>query len=287
MERDQPSFGTRLASAIMAKNPLCVGIDPSAALLRAWGLSDSAGGVESMGRTVVASLGQTVAAIKPQIAYFERHGAKGYQALERILQDARDQGILVIADVKRGDIDATMAAYGDAWLSESSPLSVDAMTVTAYLGIGAMTQIFDQALQTKRGVFVVVASSNPEGRSLQTAITSDGTLVDASLLEELARRNDQELSDEKTSLGSFGAVVGATRSAGALKLASLRGPYLVPGIGAQGATPRDVGILFGDCAKGSVLVNASRSILEVGPSGERLAQAADSLGRELKAVLET
>ena len=279
------SFGTRLRDAIATTSPLCVGVDPSSALLSQWGLDDSAAGVEAMGRRVIEAVAGVAAAIKPQVAFFERHGALGLGALERVLDEARHAGILVVGDAKRGDIDSTMSAYGDAWLSEESPLRVDALTVTAYMGLGAMDAIFDQARAGGRGIFVVVASSNPEGRMLQEARTADGDSVEESLLKELGGRNSAEVTAKSAAFGSLGAVVGATRSAGTLPLSDLHGPFLVPGVGAQGATPSDVGALFAGCAPRSVLVNASRSILSAGPGTREIRLAAETLANELQEAL--
>ncbi len=282
MVEPRESFGRRLPEAIAARSPLCVGLDPSAALLDAWGLDDTPAGLESMCRTVLEAVAPHAAAVKPQVAFFERHGSAGLAALERVFADARAAGVLVIADAKRGDIDSTMAAYGDAWLGEGSPLAADALTVTAYLGFGAMDAVVDLARRNGRGLFVVVASSNPEGRGLQEAVMASGTSVEAGLLAELARRNAEECAQAAQPLGSLGAVVGATRTVGSLDLVSLRGPYLVPGVGAQGATADDVGRLFKGTAANSVVVNASRSILSAGPSSSGVAAAAASLGAELR-----
>jgi len=282
MVEPRESFGRRLPEAIAARSPLCVGLDPSAALLDAWGLDDTPAGLESMCRTVLEAVAPHAAAVKPQVAFFERHGSAGLAALERVFADARAAGVLVIADAKRGDIDSTMAAYGDAWLGEGSPLAADALTVTAYLGFGAMDAVVDLARRNGRGLFVVVASSNPEGRGLQEAVMASGTSVEAGLLAELARRNAEECAQAAQPLGSLGAVVGATRTVGSLDLVSLRGPYLVPGVGAQGATADDVGRLFKGTVANSVVVNASRSILFAGPSSSGVAAAAASLGAELR-----
>ena len=278
------SFGDRLCERVAATSPLCVGLDPSSSLLKTWELEDSATGVEAMARTTLEAVAETAAAIKPQVAYFERHGSAGIAALERVIAEARSVGLLVVADAKRGDIDATMTAYGEAWLAEGSPLAADALTVTAYLGLGAMTEVFALARSTGRGVFCVVASSNPEGRLLQEARTHSGRSVEANLLAELAAANQHQIG-EGARLGSFGAVVGATRTAGTLPLGDLGGPYLVPGVGAQGATPNDVGELFSGVASHSVLVNASRSILAEGPGVDDLRRAAAALGAELRVAL--
>ena len=282
---ERAGFGERVVAAVDASSPLCVGLDPSSSLLERWGLDDDAGGVEAMAITVIEAVAGIAAAVKPQIAYFERHGSRGYAALEAVLQAARDADILVVADAKRGDIDATMSAYGEAWLSDDSPLRVDALTVSAYLGVGAMERVIDRATLTGRGLFAVVASSNPEGRLLQEAVTGTGRRVEEDLLEDLARRNATEMSTRARTLGSLGAVVGATRTAGSLALRSFGGPFLVPGVGAQGATPADVGSLFAGCARGSVLVNASRSSLAAGPTPTSVADAARVLADELHAAL--
>jgi len=277
-------FGDRLQAKVAASSPLCVGLDPSAALLGAWGLDDSPAGIEQMCNTVLDAVHPSAAAVKPQVAFFERHGAAGIAVLEAVLARAADLGLLVIADAKRGDIDSTMAAYGEAWLRDASPLAADALTVTAYLGLGAMEQVFDLAAATGRGLFVVVASSNPEGRALQEARTADGVSVESSLLAELGRRNALEL-ERGARLGSLGAVVGATRTAGALDLAGLHGPFLVPGVGAQGATATDVGSLFAGVSTSSVVVNASRSILGAGPDPSAVGTAAAELAAELCTAL--
>jgi len=237
-----------------------------------------------MARTAVHAAADVAAAIKPQVAFFERHGSRGIGVLESVITDAREAGLLVVADAKRGDIDSTMAAYGEAWLADGSPLCVDALTVTAYLGIDAMAPVFELCRSTGRGLFGVVASSNPEGRGLQRATMADGRSVEETLLAALGAANARDRAEDST-CGPFGAVVGATREAGALDLASLGGPFLVPGVGAQGATPNDVAALFSGCAPKTVLVNASRSILAQGPDASSVASAAASLASELATSL--
>jgi orotidine-5'-phosphate decarboxylase len=277
-------FGDRLVARVAERSPLCVGLDPSSGLLGRWGLADDPGGVEAICATTIEAVAAVAAAVKPQVAYFERHGSAGIAVLERVLAMARAAGLLVVADAKRGDIDATMAAYGEAWLSEGSPLAADAMTVTPYLGLGAMAEVFELAARTGRGLFCVVASSNPEGRMLQEATTAEGPSVEEHLLGELARANRSALGGDG-GLGPFGAVVGATRQAGSLDLGSLGGPFLVPGVGAQGATPDDVGALFAGVPAHSVLVNASRSILGAGPGATEIERAARQLADQLRQSL--
>jgi orotidine-5'-phosphate decarboxylase len=234
---------------------------------------------------VVEAVADVAAAIKPQVAFFERHGARGLAALEEVMAAATDAGLLVIADAKRGDIDSTMAAYGEAWLGDGRPLCADALTVTAYLGLGAMEDVIARAIESGRGLFVVVASSNPEGRLVQEAVTDDGTRVESSLLRSMAARNQSEKLSTGRALGSLGAVVGATRTVGSLDLAELAGPFLVPGLGAQGATPADVRTLCAGCPPHSVLASASRSVLAAGPQIPDLAAAARALADELRSAI--
>ena len=199
-------FGDRVAAAVRATGPLCAGIDPSPALLGAWGLTDDADGLASFCRTCVEAFAGLVAAVKPQVAFFERHGSAGMAVLERLIADASAAGLVVIADAKRGDIDSTAEAYADAWLGARSPLAADAVTVHPYLGLAALAPLVSRAGATGRGVLVVVRSSNPEGRELQRATTSRGVPVEDMLLADIASMND----GPEIPRGTVGAVIGAT-----------------------------------------------------------------------------
>ncbi|RYV52913.1 orotidine-5'-phosphate decarboxylase [Pengzhenrongella frigida] len=151
--------------------PLCVGLDPHPGLLVAWGLTDDAAGLREFARRVLDAVGGRVAAIKPQSALFERHGSAGVAVLEEIVAAGREAGTLVIVDAKRGDIGSTMAAYADAYLRDGSPLAGDALTVSPFLGFGSLAPAIDTALATGRGLFVLALTSNPEGASVQHALT--------------------------------------------------------------------------------------------------------------------
>ena len=179
------TFFERLESVVADRGPICVGLDPSAALLAQWGLDDDARGVEALARTTIEAVAGIVGVVKPQVAFFERHGSAGVAALERVIGAARSAGLLVIGDAKRGDIPTTNEGYADAWLRDESPLCVDAMTVSCYLGAAALAPVFSLAHATGRGVFAVVASSNDEGRAVQTALDASGRTVESALLVEL------------------------------------------------------------------------------------------------------
>ena len=258
------SFGQRLQERIRALGPLCVGIDPSAALLGSWGRPDTVEGLEFMTLSMLEASSGTAAAIKPQVGYFERFGSAGYRVLERLIAEARDAHVLVIADAKRGDIGATNEAYASAWLDDASPLCCDALTLSPFTGVAALSPFFDRAIEG-RGVFVLAATSNDEGRSLQRARTDRDEAV-----EDLILRSMAELNRAEEGLGAFGVVLGATRQRPRFDLAALQGPYLVPGVGAQGATPDQVGRLFERCPPDTVLVTVSRAIMSTGPERSAL-----------------
>jgi orotidine-5'-phosphate decarboxylase len=258
-------FGQRLRKAIDAHGPLCVGIDPHEALLRAWGLDASAAGAREFGlRTVEAAAGR-VGVVKPQVAFFERYGSAGFAALEEVMAAARAAELIVIADAKRGDIGTTMEGYAAAWLQPGSPLESDAVTLSPYLGTDSLHAALSLALQHDKGAFVLAATSNPEAAVVQGAADADGESVAERVAHDVAARN----IGAPGSLGSIGLVVGATvdRRAFGLNDVVLAGtPILAPGFGAQGAEPRDLGALFGYVAS-QVVASESRSILAAGAAG--------------------
>ncbi len=265
------SFGSRLGAAMAARGPLCVGIDPHPALLKSWGLDDDAAGLRSFSLTVLEAVASLAAAVKPQVALFERHGSAGMAVLEELLAAARDESVLTIADAKRGDIGSTMAAYADAWLRDGSPLAADSVTLSPYLGFESLRPALDLAEETGRGVFVLALTSNPEGPSVQHVGGA----------ESVARRIATAAAAENTrypgALGSVGLVVGATVGSAltdlGMDLAAMRGPILAPGLGAQGATPADLRATFGT-AYSQVLGTSSRDILAAGPGLGGLRDAA-------------
>jgi orotidine-5'-phosphate decarboxylase len=279
--RTTASFGGRVGDAVGRLGPLCAGIDPSAALLEAWGLPDDASGLRSFCAICVEAFGGVVPVIKPQVAFFERHGSAGLAELERLLVEARQAGLLVLADAKRGDIDTTAAAYADAWLREGSTLAADAVTVHPYLGLAALAPLIAMAGRTGRGVIAVTRSSNPEGRLLQEAVTASGASVEESLLAEIAAWN----RSPEIPTGTVGAVIGATLPRSNFPLSQLGGVVLAPGLGAQGARLDEIADRFGECAPGTVIASTSRALLASGPKPAELRQAAADLSSELAAVL--
>lgn len=259
------TFGERLRTAIAERGRLCVGIDPHAGLLDAWGLPDTVAGLQRFAMAAAEAFGPTCAVVKPQSAFFERFGSAGVAVLERVVAGCREQGALVLLDVKRGDIGSTVQAYADAYLDPRSSLAVDAVTASPFLGVGSLDPLVSTALAHDAGVFLLALTSNPEGAEVQHAVTASGRTVAAEVLAAVAARNTG-------GPGSVGAVVGATVTLPpdvTPATLDVNGPLLVPGIGAQGGTVDDVRRVFGS-ACGNVLPSISREILGAGPDVGRL-----------------
>ncbi|WP_277985801.1 orotidine-5'-phosphate decarboxylase [Sanguibacter massiliensis] len=279
-------FGARLAAAMDEHGPLCVGIDPHASLLEAWGLPDSPAGLREFSSRVLEAVGGRVAAVKPQAAFFERHGSAGLAVLEEVVAAARETGTLSIVDAKRGDIGSTMGAYAEAFLRDGSPLAGDALTVSPFLGFGSLAPAVELATATGRGLFVLCLTSNPEGASVQHARRGAGagtTSVAASIAASAG-----ELNAGAEPFGSVGLVVGATIGTAAqgtgTDLVGVNGPLLAPGVGAQGAGPDELRAVFGD-ARRTVLASSSRGVLRAGPEvGALRAAALEAAGEAARAL---
>lgn len=260
------TFGRRLHDAVRSRGPLCAGIDPHPELLAAWGLRDDPSGLERFALTAVEALADLAAVVKPQSAFFERHGSRGVAVLERTVAQARAAGALVLTDVKRGDIGSTVRAYADAYLDPASPLCADAVTASPYLGFGSLRPLLDVASRHGKGVFVLALTSNPEGAEVQEARTGDGRTVAGVILDHVRLANAGEAP-----FGSVGCVVGATLGDTGEDL-DIGGPLLAPGIGTQGAKPEDLRRVFGT-ALPFVLPSISRDLLSAGPAVAELRKA--------------
>jgi orotidine-5'-phosphate decarboxylase len=286
-------FGRRLADAVAARGPLCVGIDPHVPLLEKWGLPDSPEGLARFTDTVVDALAGSVAVLKPQLAFYERHGSRGIAVLEDAVGRARAAGALVLLDAKRGDIGSTMDAYAD-YLRPEHPLSVDAMTVSPFLGPGSLQPAVDTARLSGGGLFVLARTSNPDAGTLQHALVGDRSVAQVVVdtvrgwntpdwvvgdpLPDIGSVRDVA-SRFGPSTGSFGLVVGATLRELDVDLSGLGGPVLAPGLGAQGGSVADLRRLFGSDA--AVVPTVSRDVLAAGPDPAALRAAADRWTAEL------
>jgi orotidine-5'-phosphate decarboxylase len=283
------TFGDRLDAVFAAYGHLCVGIDPHGSLLDVWGQPDSAAGVREFGLRVVEAASDRVGMVKPLVAFFERHGAAGYAALERVIREARDAGLLVIADVKRGDIGTTVDAYGAAWLRPGSPLESDAMTISAYQGLGSIEQVMVAADAAGKGLFVLAATSNPEAAAIQRAVLQQssraGSTVAQAITQGVIGWNQGRADAASRAFGSIGTVFGATTDLALAGIDTNSEPprpglaVLAPGFGHQGAEPGDLRLRFGSFA-GGVIANESRSLLGAGPEGiaDAIARRVDQYG---------
>ncbi|GAB3226799.1 orotidine-5'-phosphate decarboxylase [Mycolicibacterium hippocampi] len=262
-------FGDRLSAAMSQRGPLCLGIDPHPELLSAWGLGADAEGLARFSDICVAAF-EGFAVVKPQVAFFEAYGSAGYTVLEHTIAELRQRGVLVLADAKRGDIGTTMAAYAKAWAGDS-PLAVDAVTASPYLGFGSLQPLLDTALERDRGVFVLAATSNPEGASVQRAWEpgAAGRTVAQSIVDAAAAINGAGR------FGPVGVVVGAMLT-DPPEVGGLHGPVLVPGVGAQGGRP-DALAGFAGALPGQLLPAVSREVLRAGPDIATLRTAAQRM----------
>lgn len=267
-------FGDRLAQAFAARGQLCVGIDPHAFLLAEWGLPDDAVGAREFGMRVIDAVTEHVGIVKAQVAFFERHGAAGFAALEGVLAAARDAGLIVIADAKRGDVGSTVDAYGEAWLTRGSPLEADALTVNAFQGVGSLAGPIALARDAGKGLLVLAATSNPESRQTQSATIGSGPLagrtVAAGIVGEVMGLN--AAAQGTVAMGDLGVVLGATVELAELGIpleamsTAPATPILAPGFGHQGAHFSEVPGRYGPAAP-FVIASTSRGLLAAGPSG--------------------
>jgi orotidine-5'-phosphate decarboxylase len=219
--------------------------------------------------------------VKPQAAFFERHGWRGFRTLSRLITQARSAGLLVILDAKRGDVGSTNDAYAEAFLGPGAPLEADAVTVHPYLGLAAMGAFVSRAHQAGSCLLVVTRSSNPEGRAVQSALDGNGRQVDEQLIDEIGRLNGLLAPGQ---IGPVGAVVGPARIEPELDLAGAHALFLAPGVGAQGATPQDVAQVFAACPD-RVMPSASRSLLAAGPDIKAMKDRAAAMAAEFSELL--
>lgn len=300
-------FGERLAAQVEERrSQLVLGLDPDP--LRLWPQAiELAGGeghpssppseraaraVSAHCRLVLEATAEHCAAVKLQLACFERLGAPGWQALQEVAEDARARGLLIIADGKRGDIDVSAAAYAAALMGETPTpfgsvpgLGADAATVNPLLGADALMPFVNAARERGAGLFVLVRTSNPGAAELQ-----DEELVRGGTLSERIARLVTGLGG---SAGDVGAVVAATAPH---QLQHLRGlmpgaPFLLPGVGAQGGQVERLGAAFIPGRAGG-LVTVSRGIVAAhesagGTPGQAAASQAEALRRSIWDVSES
>ena len=261
------NFADRLAQAVERKrSQLVVGLDPRPDVLPVELRGEAQEGREGAARAcarfcrgLIDAVAPYVAAIKPQVAFFEALGADGIGAFEDVCAYARAAGLPVIADCKRGDIGSTARAYAAAYLEGGPPLA-DALTVNPYLGRDSLEPYLAACRRDGAGIFCVVKTSNAGSADVQDLALSDGRVV-WQQVAELVTEWGAELVGEH-GLSAVGAVVGAThpRAVGEARRLMPQSVLLLPGVGAQGATPADVARAF-TSGPASALVNVSRAVI--------------------------
>jgi len=286
------AFADRVAEAVERKRTqLVVGLDPVSDLLpvELRGAGTSAAAVERFCTGIVDAVAPYVVAVKPQVAFFEALGSEGWAALERVCAYAREVGLLVIADAKRGDIGSTARAYATAFLEPGvggqMPLA-DALTVNPYLGRDSVDPFLAACRRDGAGLFVLVRTSNAGARDIQDSILADGRPVWRHIADLVDDWGEELVGAH--GLSSVGAVVGATvpRAVAEARKAMPRSIILLPGVGAQGGTPADVARAF-TSGPASALVNASRSVIYAYrdvPAGDWRAAAGQEAARLSAAI---
>jgi len=273
------TFGDRLIGAIEEKGaPVCVGIDPIFEMLpdAVAGTKDERdpGDIEACIDAVFAfttgvlrTVAPHVPCVKFQSAYFEKYLWEGVEAYYSLVQEAAELGLLVIGDVKRGDIGSTASAYAAAHLADpqfgdlDDVVVPDAITVNPMLGLDTLAPFVEAATEYGKGLFVLVRTSNAGSGELQDVKLEDGRTWSEMLADKLRPVAAQEGLVGRTGWSSIGAVVGATQPEAMRRLREQlpQSIFLLPGYGAQGATAEMTRAAFRD-GRGAI-VSASRSIL--------------------------
>ena len=285
-------FADRFLQAAKDKGaPVCVGLDPVIDRLPSEITGDTTERIEAWCLGVLEAVAEHTPAVKPQLACFERYGSAGYAVYERVVAAAKQMGLIVIADGKRGDIGLSSAHYAAGMLTGDN--AADALTVNAYLGADGLEPFADAAAEVGAGLFALVRTSNPGGDALQGLSLADGRSVSQAvgrIVADLGASKTGYIGESGYSL--LGAVVGATKpqDAAALREMMPQQLFLVPGFGAQGGGAEDVKACFKPDGTGAI-ITASRSVIyaheKSSSSNWRLAvkDAAKDFNRQIKAIL--
>jgi orotidine-5'-phosphate decarboxylase len=255
------NFADQLADAVRSKNScLVVGLDPRVGQLPEVLSGSDAERILEFNRNIIEATAPYACAVKPQIAFYEKLGPAGFEAFAETCKAARAAGLLVIGDIKRGDIGSTAAAYADAFMGADAPFPCDCVTVNPYLGTDSMTPWLESGKRTGAGLFVLVKTSNPSSSELQNLAVSGEAPLHHSVAALVNTWGTDLIGDSGYS--SVGAVIGATHPDEAATLRGLipNAWVLVPGYGAQGGTAEGVRPNFNPDGLGAV-VNSSRGII--------------------------
>lgn len=281
---DSQNFADRLLAAIAKKgSPICVGIDPileslpdavagDAAKRDPHDLERCVDAIFKFTTSVLKIVAPHVPVVKFQSAYFEKYRQEGVQAYYELIHEAKELGLLVIGDVKRGDIGSTSTAYAAAHLADIDSdddeiASPDAITINPFLGLDTLQPFVDFCRAENKGMFVLVRTSNPGSKDFQDEKMADGRTFSEMLADKLAPLAASDGLVGRSGYSSLGAVVGATQThtIESLRQRLPKSIFLLPGYGTQGATAEMTRAAF-TSGQGAI-VSASRSILYPKPSG--------------------
>lgn len=253
-----------------APSPLVAGLDPSISsipkFLEVKARSDNYSLLTSLYAEALPLLQPHISAIKPNIAFFEQFGIEGLRAFQWVCSFAKDLKLLVIADIKRGDIGSTADAYANAYLRSKNSLeqsfSADAITINPFLGFDTLEPFIKACEETGKGLFVLVRTSNPGSKDLQDAKLEDGRTSSEAIADFLNKNSERLIG--KCGYSALGAVIGATHpeEAKALRKRMPKTLFLIPGYGAQGGTASDAIASFNSDKLGG-LINVSRGLFQI------------------------
>ncbi len=273
-------FIDKLIEAVKEKNnPSVIGLDPKIEYVPSFikekafkeygaNLKGVAEAILGFNKKIIDAVYDIVPAVKPQLAYYEMYGLEGLRVFDETVRYAKEKGLIVIVDGKRNDIGTTAEAYSSAYLGktkiddsiEEAVFDADALTVNPYLGIDGIKPFIEDCKKYKKGIFMLVKTSNKSSGQIQDLLTQ----YDKSIYEIIAQYVEEWGKPLRGEHGysSIGAVVGATypNQAKILRKIMKHAYILVPGYGAQGGTARDVAHNFNGDGLGAI-VNASRSIM--------------------------
>jgi len=276
-------FADALTERVRRTSPVCIGLDPDLQKLPT-GIEKDPAGVLTFCKGIVEAVKDTASCVKLQLAYFEVLGWEGMRTFWELCTYAKEQGLIIIADGKRGDIGPTCEAYAEAYLYEGSP--IDALTVNPYLGSDAVKPFLDRCKNGK-GIFILVKTSNPSSGELQDLAVGDEVVHEH--LAQLVESWGASYLGPNTNLSCVGAVVGAAYPEELKYLRTLMPhcPFLMPGYGAQRGTAEDVKHGFIPDGTGAI-VSASRSII-FASSGtdwkEAAREAAQKMAADIRSAL--
>ena len=256
------------------KNPTVIGLDPRYEMLPKCVKEKYPKTIEGVGqaiieynKTIIDAIYDIIPAIKPQIAFYEMYGISGMQAFKVTCEYAKQKGMFVIADIKRGDIGSTAQGYSNAYLgktkieeNEQSLYDIDFVTVNPYMGTDCVKPFIDDCKKYNKGLFILVKTSNPSSGELQDEKLENGEEVYTRVAKYVEKWGEKLRGEYKYS--SISAVVGATYPEQLKQLRQIAPHtyFLIPGYGAQGGKAEDIALGFDENGLGGI-VNASRSLM--------------------------